>query len=80
MTRDEAIEKFSHTRMHMFGERRAENWIEMFEALGMLKLDEPKDVHGDFILRLVREGVLGSNEIAYVRDCLKELNLKIVEK
>ena len=43
MTREQAIEKFSHTRFHMFGDRRSDAWIEMFEALGMLKLETPMD-------------------------------------
>jgi len=42
MTRDQAIEAFSHTRFHMMGERRSENWIDMFEAIGLLKLDPPR--------------------------------------
>lgn len=42
MTREEAIEKFSHTRFHMMGERRSESWIDMFAVLGILKLDPPR--------------------------------------
>lgn len=42
MTRDEAIEKFTHTRFHMMGDRRSESWIDMFAVLGILKLDPPR--------------------------------------
>jgi len=84
MTRDEAIEKFSHTRFHMMGERRSETWIEMFVALGMLKLDEPKSVlrRAESALRVAIQ--VGSPDDPMdamdVISCLDDAGLKIVEK
>lgn len=42
MTRAQAIDAFSHTRFHMMGTRRSEDWIDMFAAIGLLKLDPPQ--------------------------------------
>jgi hypothetical protein len=77
MTRDEAIYKFSHTRLHMFGERKAESWIDVFEALGMLKLDEP-NFTGKLVSELSKIGVSISHLPIDV--ALERADLKIVEK
>jgi hypothetical protein len=41
MTRDEAIKKFETNSEHYYG-TYASDWVDLFIALGMLKLDEPK--------------------------------------
>jgi hypothetical protein len=64
----------------MFGERKAENWIEVFEVLGMLKLDEPKrsqTVEERFEIVVCH---LGMRDLDAFCTKLDSFGLKIVEK
>lgn len=91
MTRDEAIEKFSHTRFHMLGERRSESWIEVFEVLGILKLDEPINASEQAVSFLIGKCSMPSThggdckqmtegEARQVVALIEMAGLKIVEK
>jgi hypothetical protein len=80
MTRDEAIEKLAHTRMYMLGDRRAEAWIEVFEVLGMLKLDEPKCARERAVDAMFGRGHNGVITPRHAIDAIEAAGLKIVEK
>jgi hypothetical protein len=90
MTRDEAIADFNEAANPSSFSTGA--WIDRFVALGMLKLDEPKNPSELAILALDGQMVggpmhgmlctyrLGRSEAIQLADALDRAGLKIVEK
>ena len=78
MTRDEAI-KISAEKIQS-SEPAMGKWIDAFAALGMLKLDEPKNVMARKVEKACSIGGIKAHDWQKVVHGLELAGLKIVEK